>query len=372
MLFISLVGFVALMGFASQSSAHPNPNGRPIGWDWWKTYPWSPYNAWKNPYWYPPYNPNYPFPPDQAYPNRLYPRPLPHVVFPSSPDLNVYVPPADPQKRSTPRPPKRDTAPSLTPQQQRELLPQQELAWSRSNLTADQTASGRAINILLGDLRKMKPQANQAPEIPIDPAVLASINVVTVGSTGHIGALKRARIDWPVALRRAEFDSERQAIDSSVAEIADDLVHGKSAELQSLTGALASMRARLAGKIKEMPAPEYIRAKRALDLLDDAVRLLRQPDAANYFNQTYAPKGGTVAQLVEHMERHSLQFAPATEGDEPAYAAIHHALVQYDLAINSKPNAVLLDKVSTATDKCGSAVSIARNTSRPLSHHCPR
>jgi uncharacterized protein (TIGR03000 family) len=37
------------------------------GQDWWKIYPWSPYNAWRNPYWYPPYNPNYPFPPNEAY-----------------------------------------------------------------------------------------------------------------------------------------------------------------------------------------------------------------------------------------------------------------------------------------------------------------
>jgi hypothetical protein len=56
---------------------------RPIGGDWWRTYPWSNYNAWRNPYWYPPYNPNYPLPPNPAYPyNPLpsiqpYPMPLP-------------------------------------------------------------------------------------------------------------------------------------------------------------------------------------------------------------------------------------------------------------------------------------------------------
>ena len=50
---------------------------RPIGWDWWRTYPWSPYNAWQNPYWYPPYNKNYPYPPDQAYPYYPVPRPYP-------------------------------------------------------------------------------------------------------------------------------------------------------------------------------------------------------------------------------------------------------------------------------------------------------
>jgi uncharacterized protein (TIGR03000 family) len=38
-----------------------NPN-HPPGWDWWRTYPWSRYNAWRNPYWYPPYNWRYPYP----------------------------------------------------------------------------------------------------------------------------------------------------------------------------------------------------------------------------------------------------------------------------------------------------------------------
>ena len=47
------------------------------GSDWWRIYPWSPYNAWNNRYWYPPYNPNYPYPPDEAYPYYPYPVPPP-------------------------------------------------------------------------------------------------------------------------------------------------------------------------------------------------------------------------------------------------------------------------------------------------------
>jgi hypothetical protein len=43
-------------------------NGVRPGSDWWRIYPWSPYNAWRNPYWYPPYNKFYPYPPYQAYP----------------------------------------------------------------------------------------------------------------------------------------------------------------------------------------------------------------------------------------------------------------------------------------------------------------
>ena len=64
-----------------------NRGGRMPGWDWWRTYPWSPYNAWKNPYWYPPYNHNYPYPPDAAYPVFPYPVPSPAPPLPDLPAL---------------------------------------------------------------------------------------------------------------------------------------------------------------------------------------------------------------------------------------------------------------------------------------------
>ena len=68
----------------NRPTVYPPFNGtRPIGEDWWRTYPWSPYNAWKNPYWYPPYNNNYPYPPDEAYPPNPYPVPRPYPMPPT-------------------------------------------------------------------------------------------------------------------------------------------------------------------------------------------------------------------------------------------------------------------------------------------------
>jgi hypothetical protein len=66
----------------NQWQARPHDNGMMPGSDWWKIYPWSPYNAWKNPYWYPPYNTSYPYPPDQAYPYPPYPVPPPYPAPP--------------------------------------------------------------------------------------------------------------------------------------------------------------------------------------------------------------------------------------------------------------------------------------------------
>jgi hypothetical protein len=75
----------------SEATVFPPHHGtRPIGGDWWKIYPWSPYNAWKNPYWYPPYTPSYPYPPNQVYPYYPYPVVYPAAVRYTMPSYGGY------------------------------------------------------------------------------------------------------------------------------------------------------------------------------------------------------------------------------------------------------------------------------------------
>jgi hypothetical protein len=66
---------------AQQKRTEPGwRNLPPLSRDSWRSQLWSPYNAWSNPYWYPPYNRNYPLPPYQAYPyipGPVYPYPVP-------------------------------------------------------------------------------------------------------------------------------------------------------------------------------------------------------------------------------------------------------------------------------------------------------
>jgi hypothetical protein len=57
----------------NRPAVYPQYNGasRPIGWDWWRTYPYSQYSAWRNPY--PTYNIYYPYTAVQTYPYYFYP-----------------------------------------------------------------------------------------------------------------------------------------------------------------------------------------------------------------------------------------------------------------------------------------------------------
>jgi hypothetical protein len=69
---------------------------------------------------------------------------------------------------------------------------------------------------------------------------------------------------------------------------------------------------------------DCVRASRFVRELRSALALLDSPDAGFYLLHT--PRGKTVAELIEDMTKHGLTFAPATDGDERQYVALHQAL----------------------------------------------
>jgi hypothetical protein len=90
------------------------------------------------------------------------------------------------------------------------------------------------------------------------------------------------------------------------------------------------MRVDLSARIADFPSPTFVRAKRFLNQLDDAIKILREPDAANYFNQIYSARGTTAAELIRYMTLLDLRFAPAVDGDAPAYHSLHQVLAAFD------------------------------------------
>ena len=58
----------------------------------------------------------------------------------------------------------------------------------------------------------------------------------------------------------------------------------------------------------------------------DAIKSLSNPKAINYFNNTWITKGKNVAELVDHLTREGLTFAPAAPGEEAAYTSLYQSL----------------------------------------------
>jgi hypothetical protein len=221
--------------------------------------------------------------------------------------------------------------PTLSPEEERERTRQIELAWSQGDLSELESQTATALNILLDDLRDLQSKGIQAPDMTLDSGSLGRLNVLVNRTNGNPGVLRNnGQFDWPTILQGPEFQSERKSINRLAPRVIEQAREGQVTDLPTFAGAVEKMHQTLHTKIADTAPPTYIRANRFLTQLEDAIKILRQPDAGNYFNQIYSARGNTVRELVRYMTRLDLHFAPALEGDASAYHALHQVLAAYD------------------------------------------
>jgi hypothetical protein len=223
---------------------------------------------------------------------------------------------------------------TTTPEQERQRAKMEDLRRSL-NPPAHEIESALALNTLLDDLHGFQALGGHGPPVSLDADLLRHINVIWKQDTGNIGLLKNeGRLAWPVALQGAEYHEAREALNALTPKGIKESMRGSvdAETLAEMKSALGSLKSQLAGNIDKLSAPQHIEAKRFLGRMDDALKVLAQPHAGNYFSGKFAAQGKTVGDLVEHMTKHSLKFAPAVPGDESAYVDLHKALAAYDVA----------------------------------------
>jgi hypothetical protein len=198
--------------------------------------------------------------------------------------------------------------------------------------------SGRSLNVLLRADAAQQSKGNRGPTVNIPEDVLKHINLtVGTGGTGNIGLLKTDTLRWPLPLTGTEFAEPVKNLNERIPEareqarlnnsVAPGLLKDIQKDVQRLQDALHD-------RVGEMPPVEYSESKRYLNQLGEAVKALQDPNVQNYLTGKYAPKGKTVAELVDNLTRvQGLEFAPATPGDEAAYRALYQAMHAYDLGL---------------------------------------
>jgi hypothetical protein len=231
-----------------------------------------------------------------------------------------------------------------TPEEERQRHQLDQLNRSRNNPPVTEIWSGKALNDILADLRKLSTKAPQAgqlvniQQLPLDEDGFKHINVTQGG--GSIGLLKNeGRLKWPAALAGPDFKEQRDRVNSLAqaairqAEFNNQVDPGTLTQLSNDVDNLHSQLRKNGG---DLPFAVYTEAKTFLNNLDDAVSGLRQQSVGNYFTGKFAIKAKTVPELVDFMTKQGLQFAPAVPGDESAYVALHQALANYDTAAQAQ------------------------------------
>ena len=227
---------------------------------------------------------------------------------------------------------------SLTPTLNDKRILAQQVALRRALTHPPETEiwSGESLNVLLTHIKELHSKSDEVPDVILDPAVLRRINL-TVTHVGNLGLLKTAgRLQWPAALQTLQPQGRtaelRNRIDSLLSEgrkQASKTGHVDGAIPAKLEKDAEEFGDQLVYRVAECSFHDYTHAKNFLRQLDEAVKLLKQPDVGNYFNGNYQPKGDSVAELVRNMTEKGLKFAPAIAGEEAAYSGLFASMVQY-------------------------------------------
>jgi len=183
----------------------------------------------------------------------------------------------------------------------------------------------------------MKEIGVRGPTVSLGDDMLPRINVTT-DKGGSVGLIKNnGDLAFPAAFLSPSYETYRKHIKDVMPDLVKDAKAGKvdPALLVGVGDDVEKMRAQLARDVFDLSPRQYIEALRYLRQLDDVVKVLRDPDAKNFFNNKFAAQGKDVGVLVKYMAESGLRFAPAVAGDEAAYSALHHALATYDLALQN-------------------------------------
>jgi hypothetical protein len=192
--------------------------------------------------------------------------------------------------------------------------------------------SGLALNNLLLAIIQMHGKKGPGPTVPIDPDLLRHINVTSGTGSDSVGVLRNGgKLSWPLVLKRAAFQEGRDQL-NELAPRAMKQAMGGSVEadvLDGMTSAVENLDVQVKRQIAQLTPREYSQAKSFLRQVRSSIRALQDTNVANYATQKWSPKGNNVGELMESMNSQGLKFAPATQGDEPAYLALHRAMVAY-------------------------------------------
>jgi hypothetical protein len=226
-----------------------------------------------------------------------------------------------------------------TNEDDRQRVLRQEIGRARMDPPITEIWSGKALNDLLTDLRRVNsPGAAPSGTTAIPTELLEKINITSGKAGGNLGVIRDGKVWWPLILRRSEFDTLRTHFDDLLAKAVSQAQAGQpiSADVlemliqrqRDLSNALTD-RARKLGDGANWSPLQYSNAKSFLNQVNDAMTVLQQADAADFLGGKLAAKGRTVNELVQHMKDNGLFFAPATPGKETAYTALHRKLADY-------------------------------------------
>jgi hypothetical protein len=149
---------------------------------------------------------------------------------------------------------------------------------------------------------------------------------------GSVGLLRDGgKVTWPIVLQRPAFAAERKQLDELLVAAYEQARYGavKGETIDAMLAAARKIDDTIDSQINELTPRDFSQANTFLRELNSTIRMLQDPNVSNFVTRKWAAKGDTVGEVVQNLTINGLRFAPANQGDQPAYNAMYQGLVAY-------------------------------------------
>jgi hypothetical protein len=219
--------------------------------------------------------------------------------------------------------------PGLIPGQE----PPEALVKALAAADPEEVASGEALNHIVVGVVAAQSQGSKADSAFLPPNLLASVRFAGGPNADALNLLRTAgRLEFPAAFEDGPLAVARADIDREFAAVAAPALVGKAPDptrVARLEATVKRAHELLTPAIKDMDFADATAARRFLNQLDAAAKVLKTPSSAGLIDPKWTTEGTSVADLVKHMTRNKLLFGPVEAGHGDVYIALHRGLAAY-------------------------------------------
>jgi hypothetical protein len=204
------------------------------------------------------------------------------------------------------------------------------------NPTDEQILSGQSLNALTDAIRKLEAKGAKA-DAPLLPADLLS-RIAFEGSPAAavLTAARNGKLEAPEVLNTARYAAVRAELNRAAKAVIEPLAAGKrlpDGAADRLAAAVKRARDTLHPATQQMAFADAGAVKNYLDRLDNLAEGAKDRNNAGVYVAKWSTVGATASELVRHMDKFHLKFAPAPAGHAEAYQALQRGLGAYYVAL---------------------------------------
>ncbi len=196
-----------------------------------------------------------------------------------------------------------------------------------------EVASGAALNRILVAILVAEGKGAKGVAAFLPPQLLEDVRFSGGPSADLLNLVRQSgKVPFPANFPGPTLEEQQAAVEADFAAAVAPLRIGKPVEAAKVTKLAASLKKLEAAAppvIRNLSFEDAIAARKFLNQFDSAMGALKGSNLGGLVNPKWSTDGTSVSDLIKHMTKFKLMFAPVPKGNESSYFSLHKALATY-------------------------------------------